>query len=234
MISDAENPFLAVAERAVWNPGTLEMALPVVQRTGIQPGMRVLEIGGGSGQVACILAKHWNVTVVTLEPWHGGADIDARARAEGVWDRVLPLKLEVQHLPFARDSFDAVIAFGAMEMIGKDRPIALEQIKRVLRPGGFFGIGEAMNRSVEKPAYMEFDTLEQNKALLKHHGFEITHAAYFEDGYEMWLENLKGWKDVSAQERDKIVSDGGRSIANGILIGRKPTGQESSDSRSEG
>jgi ubiquinone/menaquinone biosynthesis C-methylase UbiE len=232
MISDAENPFLAVAERAVWNPGTLEMALPVVQGVGIQPGMRVLEIGGGSGQVACILAKHWNVTVVTLEPWHGGADIDTRARAEGVWDRVLPMKLEVQHLPFARDSFDAIIAFGAMEMIAKDRPIALEQIKRVLRPGAFFGIGEAMNRYVENPAYTEFDTLEQNKALLEHHGFEVTQSAYFEDGFDMWLENLKHRTKITPEERLKIESDGGRSIANGLLIARKPL-ETASSGRSE-
>ena len=64
-------PFVSVTEYAVYNPGTLEMALPVVEAVGIRAGMRVFELGGGSGQVACILAKHWNCTVVTLEPWHG-------------------------------------------------------------------------------------------------------------------------------------------------------------------
>ena len=48
---------------------------------------------------------------------------------------MIPRKLEVQHLPFPRASFDAAIAFGTLEMIGADRPIALEQIKRVLQPG---------------------------------------------------------------------------------------------------
>jgi cyclopropane fatty-acyl-phospholipid synthase-like methyltransferase len=218
------NPFLNLpdSERAVWNPGTLEMALPVVEAVGIRPGMRVLEIGGGSGQVACILAKHWNVLVVTLEPWHGGADIDARARAEGVWDRVLPMKLEVQHLPFARESFDAVIAFGALEMIAQDRPIALEQIKRVLKRGSSFGIGEAMNRPVDNPAYTEFDTLKQNVALFEHHGLEVTHAKYFEDGYQIWVENVeKYWQNPPPGEREKILGDGGRSISNGLLVGRK-------------
>jgi cyclopropane fatty-acyl-phospholipid synthase-like methyltransferase len=219
------NPFLEIpdSERAIWNPGTLEMALPVVEAVGIQAGMRVLEIGGGSGQVACILAKHWNCTVVTLEPWHGGTEIDARAKAEGMWDRVLPLKLEVQNLPFARESFDAVIAFGALEMIAQDRPIALEQIKRVLKKGSSLGIGEAMNRPVKNPAYTEFDTLEQNMALLKHHGFEITHAKYFEDSYQIWLENLeKYWKNPPVSDQEKILNDAGRSIANGMLVGRKP------------
>jgi cyclopropane fatty-acyl-phospholipid synthase-like methyltransferase len=225
-MNTTDNPFLNVSERAVWNPGTLEMALPVIEAVGVRAGMRVLEIGGGSGQVACILAKHWHVTVVTLEPWHGGADIDARAKAEGVWDRVLPLKLEVQHLPFARDSFDAVIAFGAMEMIAADRGIALEQIKRVLRPGSSFGVGEAMSRPDVERVYPEFDTLDENVSLYRHHGFEVTHAAYFADGYDMWLENLKTWEDVTPPERDKILHDGGRSIANGMLVGRKPVESE--------
>jgi cyclopropane fatty-acyl-phospholipid synthase-like methyltransferase len=217
------NPFLAIpeAERAIWNPGTLEMAQPVIEAVGIKAGMRVLEIGGGSGQVACILAKHWNCTVVTLEPWRDGTEIDARAKAEGVWDRVLPLKLEVQHLPFARESFDAVIAFGALEMMTQDRPIALEQIKRVLKKGACFGIGEAMNRTNDNPAYSEFDTLQQNVALFKHHGFEIVEARYLEEGYTQWVEHAM-YSKASPEEYQKIIDDAGRSIGNGLLIGRKP------------
>ena len=41
------NPFLNVTGYAVYNPGTLEMALPVVEAVGIRAGMRVLELGGG-------------------------------------------------------------------------------------------------------------------------------------------------------------------------------------------
>jgi protein-L-isoaspartate O-methyltransferase len=43
------NPFLEVTERAVWGPGTLEMALPLVEAVAIRPDMRVLEVGGGNG-----------------------------------------------------------------------------------------------------------------------------------------------------------------------------------------
>src|SRR5919109_288629 len=104
------NPFLEVTERAVWGPGTLEMALPLAEAVGIRPGMRVLEVGGGSGQVASILAAHWDVSVVALEPWEGGAHIQARAAAAGVSQRVLGLKLKAQDLGiFADATFDAVI-----------------------------------------------------------------------------------------------------------------------------
>ncbi len=215
------NPFMNFTENAVYNPGTLEMALPVVEAVGIKAGMRVLELGGGSGQVACILAKHWNCTVVTLEPWSGDEEIQARAKREGVWDRVIPLKLEVQHLPFPRASFDAVIAFGTLEMIGTDRAIALEQIKRVLQPRSSFGIGEAMNFDVANPTF-EFDTLEQNVSLFKHHGFEVTRAEYFSHGYQWWLDNADRIKKDDQDWIKKTRADGGRSLTLGIVIGRKP------------
>jgi protein-L-isoaspartate O-methyltransferase len=54
-----ENPFLDFSDYAIYNPGTLEMALPLIEVVGIRPGMRVLEIGAGSGKVACILAKQF-------------------------------------------------------------------------------------------------------------------------------------------------------------------------------
>ncbi len=214
------NPFMTFTEYAIHNPGTLEMALPIVEAVGIKAGTRVLELGGGSGQVACVLAKHWNCTVVTLEPWHGGEEIQARAEREGVWDRVIPLKLEVQALPFPRNSFDAVIAFGTLEMIGADRPIALEQVRRVLRPGSCFGIGEAMNLDVVDPTF-QFDTLQQNVALFQHHGLEVIKAEYFADGYRWWLDNA----DRINREHESWIKlargDGGRSLGLGMVIGRK-------------
>jgi tRNA A58 N-methylase Trm61 len=51
------NSFMDFTEYAIYNLGTLEIALLVVEAVGIKPHMRVLELGGGSGQVACVLAK---------------------------------------------------------------------------------------------------------------------------------------------------------------------------------
>ena len=215
-----QNPFLDFTDYVIYNPGTLEMALPLIEAVGIKPRMRVLEIGAGSGKIACILAKHWNVTVITLEPWSDGADIQARAMREGVWDRVISMKLEVQHLPFSRDSFDAAIAFGTLEMIGKDRAIALEQVKKILKPGSRFGIAEAMSLDVPKPSF-EFDTLEENRKLFEHHGFEIAHASYFEHGYQWWLDNADRIQKHDEHER-MVRADEGKSLSLGMLVGQKP------------
>jgi len=44
------------------------MALPLVKALSLQPGMRVLEVGAGTGQIVVTFAKYWGVSVVTLEP----------------------------------------------------------------------------------------------------------------------------------------------------------------------
>ncbi len=214
------NPFLDFSDYAIYNPGTLEMALPVIEAVGLKAGMRVLELGAGSGKVACILAKHWNITVITLEPWSDGADIQARTKREGVWDRVISMKLEAQHMPFSRSSFDAAIAFGTLEMIGTERPVDLEQVNRVLKPGACFGIGEAMNLDVPNPTF-EFDTLEQNRALFEHHGFEVTHDVQTRHGYQWWLDNTERIQKHDEHER-LVLADAGQSLSLGMIVGRKP------------
>lgn len=231
------NPFLDVTERVAWGPGTLEMALPLVEAVGVRPGMRVLEVGGGSGQVATILASHWDVSVVVLEPREGGGRIQARAAAAGVGDRVLGLKLKAQDLGiFADATFDAVISIGSFEMIGDERPQALQQMARVATPGARVGIAEPMCLPVPiPPDVLELDrragtrwhdyhfrTVEWNRALFERHGPDVADADayYFPDAYQWWL-NYAAERKVPPEEHELIRADRGRWLSLGLVVGEK-------------
>jgi SAM-dependent methyltransferase len=227
------NPFLTVDERAAWGPASLEMALPLVEAVGIQPGMRILEVGGGSGQIATILAAHWNVTVFTLEPWDGGEQIQARAAAAGVWDKVIALKLNAQDLPFATATFDAVISIGSFEMIGDERPQALTQMVRVLKPGGRLGIAEPMCLPVPMPSALvaldtdhhlgfqeAFRTIAWNCALFEQHGLSITHQHYFTEANQWWLD-YAAESNISDAEKELIRANHGQWLSLGMVVGQK-------------
>lgn len=93
------------------------------------PGRATLEIGCGEGRIARELADlGHSVTALEITPTLLGAARDARSARHYV-------RGDAEHLPFATDAFDQVVAYN-MLMDVADMPAAVAEIGRVLRPGG--------------------------------------------------------------------------------------------------
>lgn len=126
---DVMNDLMSMGLHRVWKTYTVAVA-------HARPGDRVLDIAGGTGDLA--LAFHKQVgprgTVVHT-------DINEAMLRQGR-DRLtdagvlLPTALcDAESLPFPESSFDLVsVAFGLRNMTHKD--LALAEMNRVLRPGG--------------------------------------------------------------------------------------------------
>jgi ubiquinone/menaquinone biosynthesis C-methylase UbiE len=227
------NPFLEIENPKAWGPGSFEMALPLVKAAKIRPGMRILEVGGGSGQIATTIAKYWDITVVTLEPWAKSNEIQAYAAEQGVENKVLQLKVKAQSLPFSNDTFDAIISIGSFEMIGDERPLALSEMIRVAKTGAQIGIAEPMCLPGIMPddlaaldsqfnlGYQEcFLTLDWNCDLFTKQGIAITKSYYFEQAYQWWL-NYRDQRRISEAEQELITRDNSRWLSLGLVVGEK-------------
>lgn len=107
-----------------------------VGRAAVRPGMRVLDIAGGTGDLAREFARKAGANG---EVWL--TDINPAMLARGR-DRMIDAGLQIpvtqcdaEQLPFPDRHFDRVtVAFGLRNMTHKDR--ALAEMVRVLRPGG--------------------------------------------------------------------------------------------------
>lgn len=106
--------------------------------SGIQPGQRVLDLAGGTGDIAALMSKQvGNHGSVVLSDINDAMLAVGRQRME---DRGLVGNIEyalanAENLPFADAEFDAVtIAFGLRNVT--DQPAALGEMLRVLKPGG--------------------------------------------------------------------------------------------------
>ena len=107
-----------------------------VARSGIRPGQRVLDVAGGTGDLAHAFATRSGPEgQVWLTDINGAMLGVGRDR---MIDRGLDLPVaqcDAEKLPFADDSFDLVsVAFGLRNMTRKD--IALAEMHRVVKPGG--------------------------------------------------------------------------------------------------
>ena len=126
---DLMNDVLSMGLHRAWKAYTVAIA-------AVQPGMQVLDIAGGTGDLARAFAQRVGaagrvvLTDINEAMLRTGRD---RLLDEGL---LLPTAAcDAEHLPFADASFDLVsVAFGLRNMTHKDK--ALKEMARVLRPGG--------------------------------------------------------------------------------------------------
>jgi MPBQ/MSBQ methyltransferase len=120
---------------------------------GLQPGMQVLDVGGGLGGPARTLAAEFgcHVTEIDLtESYVQAAEIlTARLRLDGRITHHVGNALE---LPFETATFDVVWTQNSgMNIAAKDRLYA--GFHRVLRRGGLLALQEPMAGSVQPPIF---------------------------------------------------------------------------------
>jgi len=126
---DRMNDLMSAGLHRAWKAFT-------VRQAGLRPGMKVLDIAGGTGDLARAFAR---AVGPSGEVWL--TDINASMLAIGrdrLLDegRVQPVaQCDAEALPFISDRFDRVsVAFGLRNMTRKE--VALREMLRVLKPGG--------------------------------------------------------------------------------------------------
>jgi ubiquinone/menaquinone biosynthesis C-methylase UbiE len=115
----------------------------VLRHSGIRNGMRVLEVATGSGEMFRRLVRTnpgGKTFGLDLSP-NMAARTLGRARKEFPGARMHCGAVDVRDLPFRDSSFDAVMCCYLLELLAReDITRTLEEIRRVLRPGGTFSL----------------------------------------------------------------------------------------------
>ncbi|MGV8899069.1 MAG: bifunctional demethylmenaquinone methyltransferase/2-methoxy-6-polyprenyl-1,4-benzoquinol methylase UbiE [Burkholderiaceae bacterium] len=143
---DVMNDVMSVGLHRLWKMFTIAQA-------GVRPGFKVLDIAGGTGDLAKAFARQAGATG---EVWL--TDINESMLRVGR-DRLLnqglntpTLLCDAEKLPFPDNYFDRVsVAFGLRNMTHKD--VALAEMQRVLKPGGKLLVLEFSKvwQSLQKP-----------------------------------------------------------------------------------
>jgi ubiquinone/menaquinone biosynthesis C-methylase UbiE len=110
----------------------------------VQPGERVLEVGFGTGRSLIALAQGVGSTgqVIGIDLAEGMIAVAReQVRKEGAADRTMLNRGSALHLPYTTASFNAVFSSLMLDLIDTpDIPIVLNEMRRVLKPGGRVGL----------------------------------------------------------------------------------------------
>ena len=155
-----DDPSALPYEQRLWT----EFPRPFVTRARLREMLmlkgneRVLEVGPGTGYYALRVAE-WLSPGGTLEI----LDIQQqmlehtmrRARESGV-ENIIPTRGDARELPYQDNAFDAAYLVATLGEV-RDQQCALEELRRVLKPGGRLVVGEGQ----PDPHMVGFQTLRE-------------------------------------------------------------------------
>ena len=126
---DLMNDLMSLGLHRVWKRFAVDQSM-------VRPGERVLDVAGGTGDLAREFARRVGAAGTVVLTDINGAMLGVgrdRLLDKGV---IVPVaQCDAERLPFPANTFDCVtVAFGLRNMTHKD--VALAEMRRVLRPGG--------------------------------------------------------------------------------------------------
>jgi SAM-dependent methyltransferase len=198
-------------------PNPLWLLEDLCRDLDLQPGMQVLDLGSGKGASSVFLAREFGVEVWAVDLWVEPDVASKTFREAGVGPQVHAMRGEAHALPFARESFDAIVSIDAFEYFGT-ADTYVSYLARFLRPRGQLGIATpALRKEIRELGAIppQVHAAVGAEALAWHTAewwrfqwdmserVAVTSARLQEEGWLKWLI----WSRASAAFRGKPVDE---------------------------
>jgi len=124
------------------HPGGRELTLRAARLAGIGAGTRVLDVASGAGTTALLVAGELGAEVIGVERGDGAVAQARTAAADAGLDGAVSfVAADATSLPLDDASVDAILCECSLCLF-EDKPTAVSEMARVLRPGGIVVIAD--------------------------------------------------------------------------------------------
>ncbi len=189
----------------------------VCRKLGLQPGMRLLDIGCGWGSMVLHAARHHGVQAVGVTLSREQQALARERVAAAGLDDMVEIRLQ-DYREVADGPFDAVSSIGMFEHVGKaNAPLYFERVRQLLGDGG-----RLLNHAISRPAgeqarldpggfvaryvFPDGELIEVGEvvSMAQAAGFEVRHVESLREHYAQtlraWVTNLEAsWDEAIAE-----------------------------------
>lgn len=196
----------------------------VCTKLGLEPGMRMLDVGCGWGSLSLHAAEHYGAQVVGVTiSAQQQAFIEKRVADRGLTDRVEVRLQDYREVPGAADDgagFDAVGSLEMGEHVGeRNYPTYASVLRRAVRPGGRVLV-QQMSRPGKHPGGgpfiesfiapdMHMRPLGDTVALLERGGLEVRGVQAMREHY---VQTVAGWLENFESNVDRLTELVGEEV----------------------
>jgi cyclopropane fatty-acyl-phospholipid synthase-like methyltransferase len=125
---------------AMMGPNAMRMAEELTSFLSIAPGMRILDLGCGTGISSVMLAEKYGAVVFAADLWISPTDNAERFTKLGLDAKIFPLLVDVtKDVPFAHRYFDMIVSVDAYQYFG-DNEAMLPKLLPYVKQGGSIAV----------------------------------------------------------------------------------------------
>lgn len=121
-------------------PNCVRIAAELLQKTSVQPGMRILDLGCGKGLTSIFLAREFGARVFATDLWIEATENYDRFRDLGLEEEIIPIHADARALPFAHAYFDAVVSIDSYQYFGNTPDYLDTHLVPLLKRGGTIAV----------------------------------------------------------------------------------------------
>lgn len=222
-------------------PNPLWLVEWLCEAMDLKPGMRILDMGCGTGITSIFLAKEFGVQVWATDKdfWPSINDTWRKIRDAGVENRVFPIRGEAHSLPYPHEFFDAMVSLDAYHDWGTSDTYFAWTYVPYAKPGSQIGIvvpGLMQELDGRAPAHLypwwgsgcySFHTANWWRwHWEKTERVDIEVADTLPDGWQYWqlfeeISRASGIGVISSEEDHVIGVDKGRYLGFIRVVARK-------------
>lgn len=121
----------------IMGPNPVKLTEELLTIVTIPKGSRVLDLGSGQGITSVFLAKEYGLNVTAADLWSDPAENTAFFASCGLTEKeIQAVKADAADLPFAEETFDAVVCTDSYNYFGRDPDYLEKHLLPFVKHGG--------------------------------------------------------------------------------------------------